>query len=91
MALKLKRLDSAREITGVSRSGIYAGMKKGVFPPSIKLAGRTCAWLEHELEALNAARMAGKSEAEIEEVILELVAKRPVKYVTLMRNMGTTE
>lgn len=39
-----------------SRSGIWAAVKQGVFPPPIKVSARSVAWLESEVDALLAAR-----------------------------------
>lgn len=36
---------------GISRSGIYAMMKSGLFPQSIKISARSVGWLEHEITA----------------------------------------
>ena len=48
---KFLRLPAVKEITGRSRSSIYADMETGDFPKSIKTGPQSIAWLESELEA----------------------------------------
>ena len=63
------------EISGHSRSGIYANIKAGLWPRPVKL-GRTSVWPEHEIEAINAARLAGKTDDEIRGLVTALHADR---------------
>jgi prophage regulatory protein len=41
---RLLRLPSVEGLTGLSRSGIYAGVKAGTFPAPVKLSARAVAW-----------------------------------------------
>jgi prophage regulatory protein len=47
-----------------SKAGIYNNIKDGLLPHPVKL-GRSSAWPESEIEAINAAIIAGKSDDEI--------------------------
>lgn len=49
--LKVLRLPSVKETTGLSKSTIYREMKKGAFPQSIKLTENTVGWLSEEIQA----------------------------------------
>ena len=49
---------------------------RGLFVPPIKLGYRSVAWPEHEIDVMNAAVIAGKSEEEIREIVSQLVAAR---------------
>jgi prophage regulatory protein len=44
------RLKKVKEITGMSRSWIYAAIQKGEFPAPISLGARAVGWLEDEIE-----------------------------------------
>lgn len=53
---KLIRLPSVENLTGLKRSAIYAGMRAGTFPGSVRLAVRAVAWREAEVLAWCADR-----------------------------------
>lgn len=44
--------------TGISNTAMYEAIAAGTFPRSIALGARSVAWLEHEVEAWMAARVA---------------------------------
>lgn len=50
MGESLLRIASVIERTGLSRSGVYAGMMAGTFPRSLKRAS-TPLWIESEVQA----------------------------------------
>lgn len=54
---KLIRLNSVESLTGLRRSSIYAGMRAGTFPGSVRLSVRAVAWREAEVLAWCAARV----------------------------------
>ena len=62
--------------TGMSRSGIYLAMARGLFPKVVRLGPHTVGWLAVEITKINAARVAGCSDAEIRELVLRLEAAR---------------
>lgn len=72
----MERIAPAMKITGTSRSGLYAAMADGLFPPGVKVGARSVAWPRHELDALNTARAAGLSDEEIRALVRRLVADR---------------
>lgn len=47
---KILRLKQVQEFTGLSRSSIYALLKDGKFPHSIKLSERSVGWYEAEIQ-----------------------------------------
>jgi len=49
--MKILRIQSVISITGLPRSTIYAYIKKGLFPKSIKLGERSVGWLEEDIES----------------------------------------
>jgi len=44
--------------------------------PPVKLGERCAAWPSHEISKINAARIAGKSDEEIRELVAELKRQR---------------
>jgi prophage regulatory protein len=55
---RILRRKAVEERTGLPRSSIYAGMANGTFPPSISLSAKSVGWLEPEIDAWIAARVA---------------------------------
>ena len=76
MANTILRLPIVKALTGLSRSTIYLRISEGRFPRPVSLGGRTVGWPEHEVEALNSARVAGKAESEIRKLVVDLEAAR---------------
>lgn len=62
--------------TGRCKSSIYADIKIGLFTPPIKIGSRASAWLDHEVHAINSARIAGLGVEEIRNLVTELVEAR---------------
>ena len=60
----------------MSRSTIYLRVADGTFPKPISLGGRAVGWPAHEVATLNGARIAGKPDAEIRELVTKLEAAR---------------
>ena len=76
MTHHILRLPAVKESTGLSRSTIYLRIATGAFTHPVSLGGRAVGWPAHEIAALNAARIAGKLEAEIRELVTKLEAAR---------------
>lgn len=80
MIQTILRLPAVKAATGLSRSTLYLRIAHGVFTHPVSLGGRAVGWPAHEVAMLNAARIAGKSEAEIRALVAELeVARRAGK------------
>jgi prophage regulatory protein len=76
MTHNILRLPAVRASTGLSRSTIYLRIAQGVFPRPVSLGGRAVGWPAGEIAALNAARIAGKSNSEIRDFVVQLEAAR---------------
>ena len=76
---KILRMKQIREQTGVPPSTIYDHIGKGLFVHPIKLGERISGWLESEVTAIMAARIAGKSETEIKALVQSLENDRVAK------------
>lgn len=62
-ALRFIRMREAIKKTGLSKSSIYDRMNAGTFPRSIALGGRTVAFVEAEVDAWMAERIAARNVA----------------------------
>ena len=78
MTQSILRLPAVKAATGLSRSTLYLRIANGVFPHPVSLGGRAVGWPAQEVAALNAARIAGKAEAEIRSLVAQLEAARRV-------------
>ena len=47
---RIIRLPEVTNLTGISRSNIYAHIKKGKFPKQINLGARSVGWVESEIQ-----------------------------------------
>lgn len=74
--IKLVRQPQVTNATGKSRSALYAEIAVGLFSKPVKLGKRCVAWPSHEISALNAARIAGKTDDEIRALVTQLEAER---------------
>ncbi len=76
MTHRILRLPAVKESTGLSRSTLYLRIANGVFTHPVSLGGRAVGWPADEVVALNAARIAGKSDADIRELVTKMEAAR---------------
>jgi len=72
----IQRLKALIVITGLSRSTIYLRISHGLLTKPVSLGGRAVGWPASEVAALNAAWIAGKSEAEVRELVITLQTAR---------------
>lgn len=56
---RLLRMAEVRNRTALSRSAIYAYMATGAFPQPVSIGARSVAWIESDVKAWVAARIAG--------------------------------
>lgn len=71
--LRRKAIESA---TGTARSTIYRRIKQGLFPQPVDLGGGIVGWPADEVAAINSARIAGKSDVEIKQLVSALMSAR---------------
>lgn len=72
----LCRRPVVEQATGDSRSTIYRKIQKGLFTKPVNIGGERVAWPANEIQAINQARIAGKSDADIRLLVIELEAAR---------------
>lgn len=78
MTNSMLRLPAIKSKTGLSRSTIYLRISDGVFPPPVSLGGRAVGWPANEVDSLNEARIAGKADSEIRDLVIRLQASRKI-------------
>jgi prophage regulatory protein len=73
---KILRLPAVVELTGKTRSPLYADIQAGLFVRPIKLGLRAAGWPESEVERVILARIAGASDEHLRDLVKRLHAKR---------------
>ena len=75
--MSILRMPAVKAETGHrSHASIYNAIRDGLFTTGVAIGQRSKGWPADEVQAINAARIAGKSEAEIRELVKRLHAKR---------------
>lgn len=70
------RLPEVKRLTALSRSTLYARIAAGELTKPVALGARAVGWPSIEIEAIIAARIAGKSPEEIRELVAKLHTAR---------------
>jgi prophage regulatory protein len=70
------RLPDVLGARGCKHSKHYADVDRGLYTEPVRIGPRAVGWPHSEVAALNHARIAGKSEDEIRELVKQLHAKR---------------
>jgi len=70
------RLPTVRQESGLSRSTLYLRINQGLWTKPISLGGRAVGWPASDVSTLNNARIAGKPDNEIRELVKRLEADR---------------
>jgi len=76
MANSILRLSSVTSKRGRSRSSHYLDIDQGLFTEPVKIGARAVGWPDTEVDILNAARIAGKTDDEIRVLVAKLHAAR---------------
>lgn len=76
MATAILRLPAVKSESGLSRSTLYLRITQGLWTRPISLGGRAVGWPASEVAALNAARIAGKTNAEVRQLVAKLESAR---------------
>ena len=75
--MSILRMPAVKAETGHrSHASIYSAVKGGLFTKPIWIGQRAVGWPSDEVQSINAARIAGKSDAQIRELVDRLHAKR---------------
>lgn len=75
--MAILRMTAVKAETGHrSHASIYNAVRAGLFTKPVPIGQRAVGWPHDEVAAINAARIAGKSESEIRELVHRLHSKR---------------
>jgi prophage regulatory protein len=75
--MTILRMPAVKAETGHrSHASIYNAIRAGLFPTGVALGARSVGWPDYEVKAINAARIAGHTDAQIKELVNRLHAKR---------------
>lgn len=76
MLQTILRLPAVKAESGYSRSTIYLRISQRLWTRPVSLGARAVGWPATEVAALNAARIAGKSEDEIRALVAKVESGR---------------
>lgn len=85
--LQVIRSHEIHAILPLGRTAIDSGIAEGLIPPRIHLGQRAVGFLKHELEVIIIARATGRSDAEIKELVAQLVLSREVTLLALTKHL----
>lgn len=75
--MRLLRIAAVKAETGYkTHASIYSLIRQGLFSKPVSIGPRSVGWPDHEVNAINVARAAGKSEEQIRELVNRLHAQR---------------
>src|SRR3954454_2982663 len=74
--VSILRRKQIEQRTGYSRSTLYRHIAEGLWPRPVKIGARAVGWPAIEVAALNAARIAGRCDSEIRDLVLDLLRRR---------------
>jgi prophage regulatory protein len=78
MTHTILRLPTVKAESGLSRSTIYLRIAQGLWTKPVSLGARAVGWPASEVATLNAARISGKSNSEIRDLVAKLDAARKI-------------
>jgi len=76
MKRTILRMPAVKIESGLSRSTIYLRVSQRLWTKPVALGARAVGWPSDEVEALNAARISGKTDDEIRDLVAKLEAAR---------------
>ena len=75
--MSILRMPAVKAETGHrSHASIYTAVKLGLFTRPVPIGQRSVGWPDTEVQAINRARIAGKTDAEIKALVDKLHADR---------------
>lgn len=86
--LKIIRKPEIKLLTGLSTTSQFEQIRDGLLPKYINLGARSVGLFEHEVQALLAARAAGKSKDEIREIVKALIKQRQTCANDLLKHLA---
>lgn len=83
--MSILRMPAVKAETGHrSHASIYNAIRAGLFTKPVPIGQRSVGWPKDEVLAINAARIAGRSDEQIRELVKQLHTRRAEKLAVLM-------
>jgi prophage regulatory protein len=76
MTHTILRIPAVKTQSGLSRSTIYLRIAQGLWTKPVSLGARAVGWPSDEVAAINAARIAGKTDEEVRALVEKLEMAR---------------
>lgn len=78
------RLPEVKRVLGHrADASVYNAIRDGLFPTGVAIGQRAKGWPDYEAQTIAAARVAGKTEAQIRELVKDLYTKRKALLIGL--------
>ncbi|MAZ65496.1 MAG: transcriptional regulator [Kangiellaceae bacterium] len=74
--LKYLRKKDVLKQSAIGSTSLYYEVQEGTFPPPVPLGARAVGYLEHEVQAILAAKAAGYTPDQLKALVQQLIAKR---------------
>lgn len=75
--MQILRLPDVKRVLGHrSDASVYNAIKDGTFTTGVSIGQRAKGWPDYEAQAIALARVAGRTDADIRELVTDLHAKR---------------
>jgi prophage regulatory protein len=72
--VSILRMPAVKAETGhKSHASIYTAIKAGLFTKPVPIGERSVGWPDYEVKAINSARIAGQTEADIRELVMAFI------------------
>lgn len=73
---RIIRKPEVLNLLGFSKSTLHLRINEGLLPPPISLGQRASGYIEHEVQAVLKAMIAGQSQEQIKQLVIELTEAR---------------
>ncbi|MDP4835545.1 MAG: AlpA family phage regulatory protein [Burkholderiales bacterium] len=80
MTHTILRLPAVLQLRGRSRSSHYRDIRHGLFTQPVHIGFQSVGWPLAEVSTINAARIAGKTEAEVRDLVIKLESVRQTAF-----------
>lgn len=75
--MSILRMSAVKAETGhASHASVYSAIHEGLFTVPVPIGQRAVGWPDHEVKAINMARIAGKTDDQIRALVAKLHAAR---------------
>ena len=80
----LRKPQALAELGYRSETSLANSIKAGLLTKPVPIGARAVGWPDYEVEAINAARVAGKTDDEIRVLVVHLQGQRAIRFERLM-------